>query len=68
MCQEIVQLKLHEMKSKPVFKLGSEIWTVEKENNVETLESQQIKFMRHLWVPQGQIIFTEKVMKAVGRK
>jgi hypothetical protein len=36
-----------------MFKLGSETWTLGKENDVERLESQQIKFMRHLWVPQG---------------
>jgi hypothetical protein len=42
-----------ETKSKPTFMFGSETWTIGKEDSVERLESQQINFMRHLWVPQG---------------
>ena len=68
MCQEIVQLKPHETKLKPMFKFGSETWTLGRENDVERLESQQIKLIRHLWVPQGWSTYSEKVMRAVGRK
>jgi hypothetical protein len=44
----------------------SETWTVGKEDEVERLESQEIKFLRHLWVPQEHRLHNE-IMREAGR-
>ena len=45
---------------------GSETWTVGKEDDVGRLESQEIKFLRHLWVSQEHRLHNE-VMRKAGR-